>query len=200
MTLMHREYEAIDPATLKPDPATYARTAGLVGNSKAEARRLVGAWRWPLLHQRQVYEKLLEWIDESESIIDFGGAAGPLGYGALVVDRIAGVRGLEEIDGPVDMIFTAHTLEHVADLGLLMCSFHWKLRAGGRLVALVPSYENEMLRAENWDFHAQTFCMSGDEELPEHYVRLDQLFARHRFQPVLAAEGYKNFVLFGEKR
>jgi len=196
----HRNYAVIDPATLEPDPANYARTHDLVGKHGETARTSVGAWRWPLLHADRVANLLDDWISGADRIIDYGGAAGPLGYGSLVVDRIADVRGLEEVDGQCDLIFTAHTLEHVVDLGLVLCSFHWKLPAGGRVIALVPSWRKEMLRAENWAYHAQTFCLSVDPDAPDEYTRLDLMFNRHGFDIHFAAEGYENIIVFAVKR
>lgn len=198
MKLEHRDYDCVDPAGMVADPANYARVHQMFGSGN-NARHTVGAWRWPLLHEDRIGSKLVEWLLAADTAIDYGGAAGPLGYGSLVVDRIGDVRGLEEVEGRVDLIFTAHTLEHVADLGLAMCSFHWKLNPGGRLIALVPSYTNEMLRAENWAYHAQTFCLSTDQDAPSEYTRIDEVFARHRFRPVLCAEGFNNIIVFGER-
>lgn len=195
MMVQHKEYELLDADSLVQDPANYAREHKLVGKHSREARSLVGTWRWPLLHVDKVADKLAGWLADAERIIDFGGAAGPLGYGSVVVDRIGHFRGLEEVPGQVDLIYTAHTLEHVPDLGLTLCSFHWKLAEGGRVVALVPSWRNEMLRADNWAHHAHTFCVG-----PGDYTDIVGLFKRHRLDPVLVAEGFQNIILFAEKR
>lgn len=199
MTVVHKDYDVIDPAKMVDDPGRWVAENKVKNAHSPEMRRKIGAWRWSLIREEPVRQKLLEWIDAADRIIDFGGAAGPLGYGALVVDRIGEVRGLEDVEGKVDLIFTAHTLEHVIDLGLVLCAFHWKLNDTGRLVVLVPSYRNKGLRAENWPHHAQTFCLTQNGKLNEDWVRLDAILARHRFQPVLAVEGHENIIIFAEK-
>lgn len=203
MSFTHKEYEVINAAELPPDPAEVARADGWVGKGGRSARLAVGAWRWPLLHQPGLYEHIREWFADAESIIDFGGAAGPCGYGATVVDRQAECRSLDDVPGKVDLIFTSHTLEHVRDLGLILCSFQWKLRPGGRVVALVPSWRNTMLRAENWNHHAHTFYLAtvenGVEDPAPEWVPLDTLFIRHGFTLRIAADGLNNILIGAER-
>jgi len=195
--VVHKDYDVIDPSKMVDDPGRWV-AENKVGDG-LESRRRVGVWRWALMREDAVREKVLEWIGEADRIIDFGGAAGPLGYGAIVVDRIGKIRGLEDVDGKVDLIFTSHTLEHVVDLGLVLCAFHWKLNDTGRLIALVPSYRNKGLRAENWPHHAHTFCLEQNGKLNPKWVRLDAMLRRHRFHPVMAVEGHDNLIIFAEK-
>lgn len=199
MTLVHKDYPICDPALMAPDPANYARDNKLVGVHDPDTRALIGAWRWPLLQHDEVRRIALEWIQAADRIIDFGGAAGGLGYGAVVVDRIGAIRGLEDVDGPVDMIFTSHTLEHVRDLGLVLCMFYLKLAPRGRVIALVPSWRNEKLRAENWPHHAQTFCLRSNEDAPAEYTRLDTEMAGRGLAPTAVGEGFGNLIVFAER-
>ena len=198
-TVTHRDYANIDPAGMDDDPGNWVAENKVKNAHSPAMRRKIGAWRWPLIREPVVREQLIDWVTEADRIIDFGGAAGPLGYGSIVVDRIGTHRGLEDIDGKVDLIFTAHTLEHVIDLGLVLCAFHWKLTDNGRLFILVPSHRAKGLRAEVWPHHAQTFCLSTNGKLSPDYVQLDQLLARHRFIPRKVAEGHENIAIFAEK-
>ena len=195
----HRVYEVIDPAGMADDPATYAAEHDLVGAHGLRARTMVGAWRWPLLHEPAILEVLRQWIDAADRIIDFGGAAGPCGYDAIVVDRQGDIRSLDDVYGEVDLIFTAHTLEHVRDLRLVLCSFNWKLPVGGRVIALVPSWQNESLRAENHIHHAHTFCLTADTDTAAHWVQLDRAFIQHGFGLHIVAQGNGNILIAGEK-
>jgi len=195
----HREYDVIDPAGMAIDPVAWAQENAMVGSHRADAFAAVGVWRWPLLHEPPIPEVLRRWIDEADRIIDFGGAAGPMGYGAIVVDRQADIRSLDDVEGQVDLIFTAHTLEHVRDLGLALCSFHWKLPIGGRVIVLVPSWQNESLRAENHIHHAHTFCLSADTDTEPYWIKLDDLLIEHGFGLHIVAQGHGNILIAGEK-
>jgi SAM-dependent methyltransferase len=171
--MKHRDYEIIDPAGMFVRPAEDQATPEWVGNHSVEARRKIGAWRWPLLHKHR--EALLSMI-KGGRVIDFGGAAGPLGYGAIVVDRVGpedGYRSLYEVEGPVDTVFTCHTLEHVEDLGCVLVSIREKLIPGGHLIVMVPHWTDVKLRAENWPHHCHTFCVAEETAAPQEYTRLD---------------------------
>jgi len=195
----HREYDVIDPADMVDDPIVWAHDHELVGAHGLYARETVGAWRWQLLHEPPILKVLRQWIDEADRIIDFGGAAGPMGYGAIVVDRQAEIRSLDDVEGQVDLIFTAHTLEHVRDLGLALCSIHWKLPLGGRVIVLVPSWQNTALRAENHIHHAHTFCLSADTDAEPGWIKLDELLIEHGFGLHIVAQGHGNILIAGEK-
>lgn len=114
----------------------------------------LGVWRWRGLYERkQVVLALLEQCHGT--IVDLGGAGCPLGFGAAVVDALRRDRcghkvafhSLEEVPGPIDLIFACHVLEHVADVRGLLAVARDKLVPGGHLVVLVPSFSNEGWRA-----------------------------------------------------
>lgn len=195
----HRDYVVVAPADMEDDPAAFAETWGLVGLHGATARMTVGAWRWPLLHEPAILRVLRKWIDAADRIIDFGGAAGPLGYGATIVDRQGDIRSLDDVEGQVDLIFTAHTLEHVRDLGLALASFNWKLPVGGKLIVLVPSWQCESLRAENHIHHAHTFCLAEESDTEAHWIQLDRALVRAGFGLHIVAHGHGNILIAGEK-
>jgi hypothetical protein len=160
---------------LVPDPANYAVIHDLVGNHSIETRRKVGAWRWPLV--QKLRDPLLEALEGRA--LDFGGSAGPIGYGALIVDHEAPDKALYDVPGLFDLVFTSHTLEHVTDIFLCVQSLILKTRIGGTIAVVVPSWRNEKLRAENWPHHEHTFCLTAHSEAPDEYIRLDSLFALH---------------------
>tara|TARA_R110002072_G_scaffold58498_3_gene149123 strand:+ start:1915 stop:2769 length:855 start_codon:yes stop_codon:yes gene_type:complete len=63
--------------------------------------------------------------------------AGPTGY--TVADRAA-----EDLDpardGPFDLIFSVHVLEHVGNLDAAFCAMEGVLKPGGKMVHLCPNY------------------------------------------------------------
>lgn len=155
-------------------PAIAAEQLELVGDHSPEAIRAVGAWRWPLVskHRELILREL-----EGKRAIDFGGLAGSVGYGAIVVDHGAEYRAIYDVPGQVDTVFTSHTLEHVEDVETCLGCIRRKLTTGGALIAQVPSWRFESLRAENWPHHVHTFRLSCrvDPEAPARYTALDVL-------------------------
>ena len=173
----HEEYDFINVDSLAPDPADYAEQNRLVGCHDVPARRMIGAWRWPLVWE---YRNQIIPLIQGRYALDWGGAAGPIGYGAVVVDRgspYQGFRTLEEVEPGANCIFTSHTLEHVVDLKWCLDGLVRKLDKFGRLIIHVPGWRIPNLREENWPHHYQTFCLSGETEAPEHYTRLDTLLS-----------------------
>jgi hypothetical protein len=59
-------------------------------------------------------------------------------------------------------------------LPLALENFNWKLENGGCVIAHVPSWHSERWRAENFDLHEHTFCLSGDDADPT-YLPLDSM-------------------------
>lgn len=167
-------------AGLVDDPAEYAVRAGLVNKHDEAVFAKVGAWRWPLVSKHR--DAIVPMLDGYA--IDLGGAAAPVGYGAVVVDYQNPhdqPRSLLDVPPGADCVFCSHTLEHFVDLDLAMCSIWRKLKVGGHLVLQVPSWRKAMLRAENWDYHEQTFCLTYETNAPARYIRLDALLEAWRF-------------------
>ncbi len=175
------------------DPANAAVSRNLVGKHSAEVLQQVGAWRWPLVSKHR--DRILELIKQ-DYVIDFGGSAGPIGYGSLVVDRQSHHVGLDDVPGDADCIFTSHTLEHVVDLRCCLAALFAKLRLFGHLIVHVPSFANAGLRAENWPHHGQTFCFEGDDC---KYVKLDIALKRAAFRIETTDRGGGNLFVIARK-
>ncbi len=154
-----RAYAPLTSDDLVDDPAQHADDEGLVDNHENWTRGVIGAWRWVALHIFR--ERIVELI-RGNYAIDLGGAAGPVGYGAHVVDYWSKYRGLWDLPPNADVVFASHVLEHFVDIDNALASIAQKLRPGGHLIVQVPSYKNEMLRADNWEVHEQTFCLEAD--------------------------------------
>ena len=167
-TTPQRRYQKIEVSEMLPDPAN----AELAGVHTPESIARVGAWRWGIVAKHR--DTILPLI-QGKRTIDFGGLAGPVGYGSIVVDHGSDeYRALYDVPGQVDTIFTAHTLEHVRDLDGVFACIREKLVRGGWLVAVVPSWRFEFLRAEHYPHHFYTFCLAKDfAEIPGNYVALD---------------------------
>lgn len=95
-----------------------------------------------------------------------------------------GLRGPERglVDGtltnpPVDLVFSNHAFEHVADLHGVMSALRSIMKPGGCIFTAVPTYaanrSNMSLRWMNSAHYSMFTCAS-----------LDQLMARHGFEPV----------------
>jgi hypothetical protein len=102
------------------DPAMYAVEHELIDKHEPEVIRKIGAWRWPAIQNHQ--QLILERITDRRTL-DFGGAAGGIGYGAVVVDYGVANKALYDVSGWFSTIFTSHTLEHVVDLPLALENF-----------------------------------------------------------------------------
>ena len=112
------------------------------------ARAELGVWRWAGMQEYQA--EILSEI-AGKRVIDFGGAAGPLGFDSVIVDKATPdkwttLNEWREYLGNfgVDVIFTSHTLEHIEDLtGTLD-----QMRAiAPTIICHVPSWKNPAWRA-----------------------------------------------------
>lgn len=186
----YREHESIEPTSLVQYPARAA------GNGDTDIHR-VGAWRWGIVHRNA--DKILQLI-VGRYCIDFGGAAGPIGYGAKIVDRLADDRSLFDLPGQCDTVFTSHTLEHIVDVELAIGMIQMKLKPGGYLVAVVPSYNVEHLRAERWARHAQTFRLSTSQQNGDGWLSLDSLVVDGGFDVVCSEEDGEHILVIGRCR
>ncbi len=149
-----RRYQKVEVSEMLPDPANATE---YTDQHTPEALSKVGAWRWKIVAKHK--DAILPLI-QGRRTIDFGGMAGPVGYGSIIVDQGSKeYPALYDVPGEVETIFTSHTLEHVRDVGGLIRAMGDKLVRGGHLVAVVPSWQFEYLRAENYPHHHHTFCL-----------------------------------------
>ena len=128
------------------------------------------------------------------------GAAGPIGYEAVIVDRLSEHRSLYEVPGPCRTLFTSHTLEHVVDLHAVMMAIKAKLYVGGALIVHVPTWRNIKLQDQHWPQHAHTFCLSRDLDSAAGFVPIDNVLARYGFEIEHAEEENANLIIFATGR
>ncbi len=153
----------------------------------------LGVFRWRGMQRNK--ELILRLLKEpGANVVDFGGAAGPLGLGSVLVDLLpTDVYGnpvryssLAEVPGDVTAIFCSHTLEHVPDLDDVLTQMARRLRAGGYLLAHVPAFTCEAWRVGRHrnvlhQDHVWTFGLV-DSPVPEglvNYTCIDVAVARH---------------------
>ena len=179
-----------DDSGMVSDPAN----AGYEGQDGPDIIEKVGVWRWPLVDKWKT--KLLPLIEDAETVLDFGGSAGPLGYGSIIVDwHDPKHKSFLDVPGKVDLIFSSHTVEHVADFEGLMYAVRYKLKPGGWCCFHVPSWKMECWQAENNDQHEWTFSLApcGSE-----WINLRQWF-ENVFNNVITDEDEKNLIIFGRR-
>lgn len=163
-----RFYAAIDPASIQPD------RPDLVDVHTTEAIRRMGAWRWPLLwRHRAAIRKALE----AGLAVDFGGLAGPIGYGAVIVDMDGPLRSLDDVEGVPHTFFSSHTLEHLHDPLATLEDMNERLAPGGWMIHHTPSWHKEKHRPENWPHHHAAFCLRGTPA-PPSVIRLDEVLGQ----------------------
>lgn len=135
----------------------------------------LGVFRWRGMerHKRRLLDLA---AGARHRVLDFGGAAGPLGLGSVVVDRLerdiwgrpVELRSLESARGAASVVFSSHALEHVGPLDDVLIQMRDCLVPGGTLFAHVPSYSCERWRAgihasRRYNDHVWTF---GLEDVP----------------------------------
>lgn len=175
-----KRYQSIAIDDMPDDPAQVAGEVGLVGVHAPAVARKVGVWRWHGIYEHR--DRILDIVRQADSVVDLGGASGPLGYGATIVDPESDLTSLYDIEGQVDVVFTSHTLEHLRDVELALSDIAAKVVPGGYLIAHVPSCRRVELRAENWPHHYQTFFLHGEDEPQAGWVALDTLIEAHGFE------------------
>lgn len=154
-----------------------------------EVQHQLGAFRWRGLQKHMA--PVLDLIDAKDKrVIDFGGAACPVGMRTEVVDQLetdatgcaVPYADLAQVPDAIDGIFTSHALEHVAELDAVLDAFHAKLRPGGTLMVHAPAFTCVRWRAgihsnALYNDHVWTFGLRGDAK-PEglsSYRDLDTL-------------------------
>ncbi len=185
-----------EQTNLVPDPRFTALERRWVNQHSPVMRSMIGAWRWPII---QKHGQVIQAAIVDKCAIDYGGFAGPIGYGAVVVDYQAPhgqPRSLFDIKGTVDTIFTSHTVEHLSDPVLFFQSCYLKIREGGTLIVQVPGWRKEHLRAENWLFHEQTFCVAGDDC---DYTPIDTMISENGFTVELVDNWNENILVIARR-
>ena len=166
-----KEYALPDPAQMLDDPANQVEPRGLMNEHSPEAIAQVGVWRWPAVFK---WRELILRMIQNASVIDFGGAAAPLGYDSLIVDYWSEAKTLYDVPGMADVIFTSHTLEHINDVELCLRMIAHKLHIGGFAIVHVPSFTGVQFRPENNPNHLHSFAVEG-MHAPHDVIRLDAL-------------------------
>ena len=144
----------------KIDPDAHKWPPVPIDKHTDEIREQMGAWRWMGLKNHR--EFLLRLMHKAR-VMDFGGSAGPISNEAEIVDYAADAKAPYDLPGEFDLIFTSHTLEHIADIENCVRCLVDKLKLGGWLVAFVPGWKYEPWQAENYATHFQTFYLMQDE-------------------------------------
>ena len=158
-----------------------------------EQARTLGAFRCRGIHENLA--EILRLVGDAQGpVVDFGGAGCPLGLGSVVVDlletdalgRPIQHHDLADFAGQASVLFTSHTLEHIADLDAAVESIARALAPGGTAIIHLPAFTCERWRAgdhHNRQFHDHvwTFGLSGSAVPAKlgHYCEIDTVLARH---------------------
>jgi len=194
--MLTNESPPVDRRRMLPNPAFAAVEHGLVNQHTRLAIPLVGAWRWPLF---QKHRTLLLELATSGYVIDFGGAAGPVGYRTIIVDAAGPVTSLWDLPGQIQGIITSHTLEHIEDLPLLLRCMYEKIEPGGWLVIQVPGWKHPRISAGNWPGHVRTFRLHKHTEAPGGCVVLDDVILDAGFELKIVDEESNNLFVLAQR-
>jgi len=177
--LVPKFYEPTPEARFVDDPAHYAEKHGLINNHTVDAREQIGAWRW---HGLQEYRESILPIIQTHKTIDFGGGAGPVGYGSTVVDAGHELnKSLWDIVGDYSCLFSSHTLEHIPHLVSFLGCVLYRLQRPAVVITFVPGSTLTHLRAANFPHHCHTFCLSTDTDRHDSWIPLDVMFSCNGF-------------------
>ena len=136
----------------------------------------IGAWRWEGIYDNKKII-MAHIFNPNQYGIDFGGFNGTIGGYTRIIDivdhPIVSDHSLEVYnDNSIDYIFTSHTLEHVDDIKTIIKLMYDKLKIGGKIIILVPSYTKEVWRAYYAPDHLHTMMLANDDlnhyEVPEN--------------------------------
>lgn len=142
---------------------------------KRKVLRAYGVWRWHGIINN--YRMLLDLIEKSKIVVDFGGHSAQLGFGSYVVDIKSGIPPEEfyEKFRTVDLFFSSGTLEHIPEKPEEVLKL-WKrtMRKGATLFLHIDSYRNK-----RWQHivrkpaHEHTFYINEDKKQTERepYVK-----------------------------
>jgi SAM-dependent methyltransferase len=152
----------------------------------ADLAGLLGVWRWRGVSRHTV--TILHELERRETVLDFGGAGGPLGLGSVVVDLAerdahgepVRLHSLEDarykpLPAPsVTCVFTSHALEHIPDLDGVLQQIAACLAPGGLLIAHVPAWTCVRWRAgihTSPDFAPHVWDFGVEDEAPIEGLR-----------------------------
>ena len=157
------------------------------------AKRL-GVFRWRGI-QRNLKEILNLVADPDKKIIDFGGAACPLGFYSKIVDQLSKdcfgrkvpYQSLSDLPYETDVIFSSHCLEHVPEIEKILQLMLKSLKKHGVLVLLLPSFTCERWRVgihshKKFNNHVWTFGLKQTTDLPKglnNYLNIDELVSKY---------------------
>jgi SAM-dependent methyltransferase len=141
-----------------------------------ESAAKLGVFRWRGMQKH--IETILKVVSvDGARVVDFGGAAGPMGMGSMLVDqqetdllgRPVLFHSLADVPGTVDVIFSSHTLEHIPNLDDVLTKFAGILRPNGQLLLHLPSFSCERWRAgihshRTYNPHVWTFGLGSKPE------------------------------------
>ena len=171
--------------------------------------RSIGAWRWKgIFDNRKIVMRHI--FDPNQIGIDFGGYKGPIGGYTKVID-ILSHNSLDDLeDNSLDYIFTSHTLEHVNEIEHVIETMYKKIKDGGKLIILIPSFTKEVWRAYIAEDHIHTMKLADDilnhykvpENPPykEHLIEIDTLLEKYGFKIIIAKHTSEHCIfIYGEK-
>jgi trans-aconitate methyltransferase len=100
--------------------------------------------------------------------------------------RLVPYSSVDSFPAEADVVFACHVLEHLPALDDVLAGMRRKLRPGGFLIVLVPSFSNEGWRAgrhrhERFGPHLWTFGLSSrPAPMPlSSYANIDELLSGH---------------------
>lgn len=156
------------------------------------SRSELGIFRWRGMQKYK--NRIIDLIENNENVVDFGGAACPLGFGSKLIDLLetdmygqkVPYQSISDIDKKIDVLFTSHTLEHLPDLNGFLQVARSGTKSGGVWILHCPSLYCERWRSGNhkndlYNDHVSTFGLSGTK-CPEgllNYIELDGLVAKY---------------------
>lgn len=169
----------------------------------------IGAWRWDGIYEhRQLVASHV--FDPDQVGIDFGGYQGPIGGYTKVID-IACNNSLDDLeDNSIDYIFTCHCLEHIKDVKPIVATMFKKIKNGGKLIVLVPSFTKEVWRAYYAPDHEITFklrdsflthyLVPNDASYEEILIDVDTMLEDAGFDIIIAKKTRNHCIfLYAEK-
>jgi len=123
----------------------------------------------------QYKDYILNIIQNKDIIVDFGGAACPLGLNSVVVDFLkedlygnkVKYNNLNDIKSQIDVIFSSHCLEHIEDIPQILKTFQSKMKENGNLLIFVPAWTCKRWRYgthkhSRYNDHKWTIALSND--------------------------------------
>jgi hypothetical protein len=177
-----------------------------------EVHGILGAFRWRGFHEHM--EEILDVITTHGPVIDFGGAAGPIGLGTEIVDSLAVDRSgkpvryhrLTDLPSAPGAVISSHTFEHIPNLSDVVGEIAMSLKPGGILIAHVPCFTCERWRAgthanARYGDHVSTFGLSGAKPSVQlnRYTEIDRLVASHLAVTSAAYVGDDSILLVARK-